>query len=95
MLFVFYFHYDIAFTPLLQSYTVEIFPYNLRGSGVTVLYLSNWITLFFNQFANPIAMSAISWKYYIVYCVVDFLIIVIIYFYPETKGHLGRDYVDF
>lgn len=29
-LFVFYFHYDIAYTPLLMSYPTEIFPYSIR-----------------------------------------------------------------
>lgn len=31
MLFLFYFHYDIALSPLLYSYPTEIFPYELRS----------------------------------------------------------------
>ncbi|KAK5673660.1 hypothetical protein LTS12_029815, partial [Elasticomyces elasticus] len=38
--FIFYFHYDIAYTPLLLGYPTEIFPYSIRSKGVTVDLLS-------------------------------------------------------
>ncbi|KAL5323936.1 hypothetical protein ACEPPN_008478 [Leptodophora sp. 'Broadleaf-Isolate-01'] len=88
MIFVYYFHYDIAFTPLLYAYSAEIFPYRLRGLGLSLTLLSTYIALIFNLFVNPIAMAAISWKYYILYCCMNACILVVIYFlYPETKGH--------
>ncbi|KAH7002430.1 general substrate transporter [Ilyonectria destructans] len=88
MIFVFYFHYDISFTPLLYAYPTEIFPYYLRSKGLGLTLFSSYLALIFNLFVNPIAMEAITWKYYIVYCCVNFAIFGFIYFiYPETKGH--------
>lgn len=37
-------------------------------------------------FVNPIALSAISWRYYAVYIAIDFVIAVIAYLhFPETR----------
>jgi hypothetical protein len=33
------------------------------------MFLCVDIALFFNQYVNPIALAAIAWKYYVVYCV--------------------------
>lgn len=41
----------------------------------------------FNQFANPIALAAITWKYYAVYIGIDIIVLALIYFFfPETKN---------
>lgn len=32
-LFTFFFHYDIAYTPLLLGYTTEIMPFSIRWAG--------------------------------------------------------------
>lgn len=75
-------------TPLLVSYTAEIWPYQLRARGLALLNLATQLAVFFNIFVNPIALAAIGWKYYIVFVAVLFVIIITIYFfYPETKGH--------
>jgi MFS family permease len=88
MIFVFYFHYDIAFTPLVYAYPTEIFPYSLRSVGVTLTYLTGHLGLIVSLFVNPIAMKRISWRYYILFCVLNAVLFVIIYFlFPETKGH--------
>ncbi|USW48591.1 Putative major facilitator, sugar transporter, major facilitator superfamily [Septoria linicola] len=87
-LFVFFAGYDIALTPLLFAYPCEIWPYNLRGRGLSVMGLSVVVAIVFNTFINPIALEAIGWRYYIV-----FVAIIIVYgltayfFYPETSGH--------
>lgn len=87
VIFIYYFHYDIAFTPLLYSYPAEIFPFRLRSSGLSLTLLSSFLALIFNLFVNPIAMENIQWKYYIVYCCLNTGIFAFIYFvYPETKG---------
>lgn len=37
---------------------------------------------------NPIALSAIGWKYYIVYIGLNLLWLTLVYlFFPETKGY--------
>lgn len=87
-LFIYYGFYDIAFTPLLVSYTCEIWPFDLRAKGLALGMNSTRVALFFNTFVNPIVLDAIAWKYYIVYCVILVIITVTIWFwYPETKGH--------
>lgn len=40
-----------------------------------------------DRFVNPIALAALTWKYYAVYIAIDIGYFVLIYFYfPETKG---------
>lgn len=56
---------SLAFSPLIVTYTVEILPYPLRAKGLTVFNFSISVSLVFNQYINPIALGAISWKYYV------------------------------
>jgi hypothetical protein len=37
MIFVFYLFYDIAYTPMLVAYTLEILPYKIRARGFAVM----------------------------------------------------------
>jgi len=86
--FITFFFYAIAWAPLLQAYTVEIFPYTLRSRGVSVMYVSTFVGLVVGNQVNPIAMKNIGWKYYIVFCCILACLIVVIWFlFPETKGH--------
>jgi hypothetical protein len=66
-IFLFYAAYDIAFTPLIVLYTVEILPYPLRAKGFTVFNFTISLALIFNQYVNPIAIKNITWRYWIVY----------------------------
>lgn len=66
-IFLYYAAYDIAFSPLIVSYTVEILPYNIRAKGFTVFNFAISLSLIFNQYVNPIALDKIAWKYYLVY----------------------------
>lgn len=73
--------------PLQLLYISEIFPYTLRAKGIALEEIFNQAGSAFNQFVNPIGLAAITWKYYIVYCVwVPVEWIVMFFFYPETKG---------
>ncbi|KAL5525808.1 hypothetical protein ACEPAG_7145 [Sanghuangporus baumii] len=87
MIFVFFFFYDIAYTPMLVAYTLEILPFNFRAKGFAVLNITVCLTLAFNQFVNPWALDAISWKYYLVYCGwLVFELLFVLKFIIETKG---------
>lgn len=87
-IFIYYFFYDIAWTPLLQAYPVEIFPYTLRSRGLTVSYIAGFIGLIVGNQANSSAMSNIGWKYYIVFCCLLVVLLILIWFlFPETKGY--------
>ncbi|KAI0055785.1 hexose transporter [Artomyces pyxidatus] len=86
-IFLFYAFYDLAFTPLIVSYTVEILPYQIRAKGFTLFNLTISCAIIFNQYVNPIALEAISWKYYIVYCCwIAFELVYCYLFVVETKG---------
>jgi len=86
-IFLFYGSYDLAYTPLIVSYTVEILPYQLRAKGFTVFNFTISLVLIFNQYANPIALNALHWKYYIVYCVfLAFELVFMYFFIIETKN---------
>jgi len=85
-IFLYYGAYDIAYTPLIVSYTVEILPYQLRAKGFTVFNFTVSCSLIFNQYANPIALDKLGWKYYIVYCVfLAFELVFMYFFVVETK----------
>lgn len=86
--FIFYFHYDIAYTPLLMGYPTEIFPYTTRSKGLTVELLSVYSSLIILAFVNPVALDNIGWRYYIFFCAFDVVVLAVTYFvFPETKGH--------
>lgn len=86
--FIFYFHYDIAYTPLLLGYPTEIFPYSIRSKGLTVELMSVYGSLTVLAFVNPIALDSIGWHYYIFFCCFDVLVLVVTWFaFPETKGY--------
>jgi len=85
-IFLFYASYDLAFTPLIVSYTVEILPYPLRAKGFTIFNFTISLALIFNQYVNPIALDALGWKYYFVYIAMLAFEGVFLYFYVvETK----------
>lgn len=48
-IFLFYASYDIAFSPLIVSYTVEILPYSIRAKGFNVFNFTISLALIFNQ----------------------------------------------
>ncbi|KAI0066160.1 hexose transporter [Artomyces pyxidatus] len=86
-IFIYYAFYDIAFSPLIVSYTVEILPYQIRAKGFTIFNFTISCALIFNQYVNPIALDHISWKYYIVYCCwLAFELVYLFLFLVETKG---------
>jgi sugar porter (SP) family MFS transporter len=86
-IFLYYASYDIAFTPLIVTYTLEILPYNIRAKGFNIFNFTISLALIFNQYVNPIALANIDWKYYIVYCVWLVVEGVFLFFYVvETKN---------
>lgn len=86
-IFIYYLFYDIAWTPLMPAYPVEIWQYTMRSRGVTFSLVINYAGLILGQFVNPIAMKNLGWKYYIVFCGLLTVLVVLVYFlFPETKG---------
>ncbi|WWC98969.1 hypothetical protein V866_005863 [Kwoniella sp. B9012] len=86
-IFIFMGFYSLALTPLPMLYVPEICPLSLRAKAAALLLLAQNCAQSFNQFANPVALSAISWKYYAVYVGVDLIYIALFwYMIRETKG---------
>ncbi|RSL94636.1 hypothetical protein CEP52_012514 [Fusarium oligoseptatum] len=85
-LFTFFGSYSLAWTPLNYSYTTTIMPFNLRAKGLALYLVVQNMANAFNQFVNPIALQAITWKYYAVYIAIDIAYAIGIYlWFPETK----------
>jgi len=86
-IFIAFFFYDVAWTPLPQAYTIEIFPFLTRSRGLTTALTSSYIGLISAQLINPVGLAALGWRYYIVFCCILACLVVVIYFlFPETKG---------
>jgi len=79
--------YNIGWNALAYTYMVELFPYEQRSKGIAVEQLTVRFAVFFNTYVNPIALDAIGWKYYIVYCVWILVEIATVYLlFPETHN---------
>ncbi|ORY11750.1 general substrate transporter [Clohesyomyces aquaticus] len=87
MIFLYNAAFNIAWAPLQVTYVVEILPYDLRARGLVLYNLFVSCALIFNQYANPIALESIKWKYHVVYDVWIFVELVVVYFlFVETSG---------
>ncbi|KAE8331425.1 general substrate transporter [Aspergillus sergii] len=86
-IFIYTLFFTIGISPMSYAYPIELYQYTLRGRGLS---FSNSITmcgLILGMFVNPMALTSIGWRYYIVFCVLLGLMIVLVYFlFPETKG---------
>ncbi|TPX13631.1 uncharacterized protein E0L32_005834 [Thyridium curvatum] len=84
------FAYSAAYhfcSPVAPTYIMEVVPYSLRSKASMMYQLTGNLAGIYNSFANPVAMEAIAWKYYIVWCIVIAVNFTLIwFFFPETKG---------
>ncbi len=88
MIFLYYFAYDSGLCGLPNLYMSEILPFSLRSKGMTIYTMVTYLVLIFSGFVNPVAMDAISWKYYIVWtCWLAVEIVIVYFLFPETRGY--------
>lgn len=88
MVFINFFCYNCGLCGAPFLYITEVLPFSLRSKGTSIYFMLMYLTIVFSGFVNPIAMSAISWKYYIVYTcwlVVEGFVVFLLF--PETKGY--------
>ncbi|ANB12665.1 galactose permease GAL2 [Sugiyamaella lignohabitans] len=86
MIFIFYLFFVMAYLAIPTTYMTEVVPFHLRAKGYVIHTFFLTGVLLFNGFVSPIAMGAISWKYYILYCCLNLVNFIVIYlFFPETK----------
>ncbi|KAF3940041.1 hypothetical protein ABW19_dt0207748 [Dactylella cylindrospora] len=87
MIFLYSPFYNVGYNALTYTFLVELFPYHIRSNGIAGFQLFGRLAGFFNNFVNPIALKAITWKYYITYCVwLGFEILFVYFMFPETSG---------
>ncbi|KAK9448500.1 general substrate transporter [Limtongia smithiae] len=73
--------------PLAPTYMVEVVPYSLRSKTTMLTQLVQNLTIMLNNFINPIALAALRWRYYALYCGVLATWTVVAYqWFPETGG---------
>ncbi|KAF8273225.1 general substrate transporter [Lactarius quietus] len=96
---IFFIHlfYNLAYTPVLVTYTLEILPFAIRAKGFAVVNLTVSVALALNQFVDPWAFDRMGWRYaslyiffpigYIVYCGwLAFELVFVMLFTVETRG---------
>ncbi|BGP48361.1 hypothetical protein JCM10450v2_004233 [Rhodotorula kratochvilovae] len=72
---------------IFYSYTPEVLSFALRAKGMAVWSTANQLTGLYNAYANPVALNAIGWKYYLVFLALLFVWYGILwYFMVETYG---------
>ncbi|OZJ04088.1 hypothetical protein BZG36_03393 [Bifiguratus adelaidae] len=87
MIFLFYLCYNAGMNAVPYLYLTEVLSYSLRAKGINIMQIVATIALIYNGFVNTIAMSDISWRYYIVYiCIIAVEVVAVYFFFPETKG---------
>lgn len=93
MLFLFYASHDIAFTPPLIAYPVEMEIFAAGEARSPCTWRCSW-PISCNVFGNPIALAAIGWMCYIGFAVLLGCVKVMVYFtYPRAGGHGLEDFV--
>ncbi|KAK7203445.1 general substrate transporter [Myxozyma melibiosi] len=87
MIFLYDLAYNIGLMGLPYLYLTEVLPYYIRSHGMSLGQFTTASVGVYQAYVNPIAMDAISWKYYIVYCcIIAGEFAVVFFFFPETKG---------
>ncbi|KAF2273803.1 MFS transporter [Westerdykella ornata] len=85
-----------AFGP---TYASEIMPTEIRAAGLAAGYfVFNALAVLISQI-TPTAIASISWRYFLIFLIMDCIFIVIAYlFYPETRNlaleHIGKAFGD-
>ncbi|CAG8981521.1 hypothetical protein HYALB_00003094 [Hymenoscyphus albidus] len=91
MIFLYTLAFNIGWNPLQVTYVIEILPYHLRAKGLVLYNLFVACALIFNQYANPIALAKMTWKYYIVYDVWIAVELVVVYFLFIETGNMSLE----
>ncbi|KAL6937706.1 hypothetical protein ACO0RG_004225 [Hanseniaspora osmophila] len=95
MIFIYYFFYNFGMNGIPFTYCTEILPFTMRGRGMNIFTFSQYIVQIYNGFVNSIAMDAIEWKYYIVYCCILAVECCVCYFtFVETSGRTLEEVAD-
>ncbi|RAO73330.1 uncharacterized protein BHQ10_009342 [Talaromyces amestolkiae] len=68
-------------------YPPELFSMNMRGRGTSMSSATNWFVNFWFALYIPTAMDKISWKLYLIFMALCFLMAIVVFlYYPESAG---------
>ncbi|KAF2129241.1 hexose transporter-like protein [Dothidotthia symphoricarpi CBS 119687] len=77
--------YNIGNNSLTYTYLVELFPYAQRSMGIGIEQIFGKLGGFFSVNVNPVALTALDWKYLAIYCGwISFEFCFVYLMYPET-----------
>ncbi|KAJ4252523.1 hypothetical protein NW757_005965 [Fusarium falciforme] len=87
VIFAFSFFTAICWIPLLITYPLEMVTTKQRGIFFSWTMFCVNASNFIASYLNPVALENIQWRYYIVQCVFNALVLAIVYFtFVETRG---------
>lgn len=76
----------------ISMYPAEIMPTSIRTVGCAVSYAALHLVIILLVQVTPMAVEAISWRYFLIFLVCSCCFIVVFYvLYPETKGKTLED----
>jgi sugar porter (SP) family MFS transporter len=86
-MFGYYTSYGLSWWMVPWLYPAEINSLQYRNTGAAVATATNWIFNYVIVLITPTGIGNISWRYYIIYAVMNFSFMPLIYyFYEETAG---------
>lgn len=86
-IFLYHFSFIIGFAGIPLLYATEVVPLKLRGTinGISIGIF--WAFCFLIAEITPIAFEAIGWRLFIIFAVINLLMMGVVYFmFPETSG---------
>ncbi|KAJ4471691.1 general substrate transporter [Lentinula edodes] len=79
--------HQAGWTALYSLYIIEILPFSVRGKALNWANLIQTSSVLLTNFLDPIALSAIQWKYYLVFIGLEVIYLGLVWlFFMETKG---------
>ncbi|KAK1965475.1 general substrate transporter [Colletotrichum sublineola] len=90
--FLYYVFFGIGWQGVPWLYPTEINSLSMRTKGAALGTATNWIVNFMVVEITPPGISALGWKFYIIWTVFNFSFVPIVYFfYPETSDRSLED----
>lgn len=88
MIFFYYLFYNWGCNGIPFAYLTEILPFTMRAKGLNIFQAIEYVWIIYNGFVNSVAMEAIEWKYYIVWCCILVVELIVEYTtFVETSGY--------
>ncbi|KAI7209328.1 hexose carrier protein [Hortaea werneckii] len=85
--FLFFTSFGMTWIAVPWMYPAEVNTQRIRIAGAGIATATNWICNYAVVLVTPVALESVSWRYYVVYAVLNLCFIPIVkFFYVETKG---------